>query len=717
LQEQLQAAQRRVQSAEKTGQERNAQIAKLRGELARTQALQKSREEQRVQKLRGQVDVYKGELAVMRQSVRYRLGDAFVRACIPSWDTLQLPFRVVALLRDGLRQRRARRDAEQSQPRPALPVSTATARPREDSAPMVSAAPQPPPAAIAGADLDRIPTLAEPFSSPPPELRRRSDLVLAAVTDEFSWEAWRYEAECYTFTPTTWRAALEARRPDLLLVESAWSGVGNSWYFQVRDLGQRGDVIKYYALPEIVAWCRAQGVPTVFYNKEDPPHFDVFLEAARQFDYVFTSDANCIEAYRRHLGHERVFSLPFAAQPRIHNPIMTGTRSGAVCFAGTWYANRHFDRQSDAEIILRPALDFDLHIFDRRAASGDPNFRWPDEFLPALRGSLPYAQMLAAYKRYRVFLNLNSVADSPTMFARRVFELLACGTPVISASSPGIAALLGADTVLLSDSAAQTRAHLERVLGDDSFREQLALRGQRKVFGAHTYTHRLQTILDTIGLPRDPMAAPALTMVAAVADPAEAASAWANYDRQAYPHKRLVMCATRADAVAHVPSLAGADANVSVLVIEGAQWGQVLGAAMAEAPGYVCALHPAHHYGPHYLTDYAHATLYVTEPALGKATHYEAQNGTLRVVKSGQEYRVVSGVNPWTLCLTRAHAQACAVQLAHAQTPEEWWNRSMRSLERLYSADRFNYVRRTEQPTGGDDANAAHAPALEPAVV
>src|SRR5690606_2893050 len=98
---------------------------------------------------------------------------------------------------------------------------------------------------------------------------------------------------------------------------------------------------------------------------------------------------------------------------------------------------RHSHRQDAAAVILRPALDFDLHIFDRMANAADPNYQWPRAFRSALRGNLPYAQMLSAYKRYKVFLNVNSVTNSPTMFARRVFELLACGTPVISSYSDG----------------------------------------------------------------------------------------------------------------------------------------------------------------------------------------------------------------------------------------------------------------------------------------
>ncbi len=74
-------------------------------------------------------------------------------------------------------------------------------------------------------------------------------------------------------------------------------------------------------LTALVAWCRDEGIPTVFWNKEDPPNYDRFIETARLFDQVFTVDAERIPDYQRDLGHDRVELLPFAAQPRIHNPV------------------------------------------------------------------------------------------------------------------------------------------------------------------------------------------------------------------------------------------------------------------------------------------------------------------------------------------------------------------------------------------------------------
>ena len=76
--------------------------------------------------------------------------------------------------------------------------------------------------------------------------------------------------------------------------------------------------------------------------------------------------------------------------------------------------------------------------------------------------------MIDVYKRHRVFLNVNSVTDSPTMFSRRVFGLLACGTAVISTESVGIEATFR-DLVPIVRTPDETAAQLKRLLDDDEY--------------------------------------------------------------------------------------------------------------------------------------------------------------------------------------------------------------------------------------------------------
>lgn len=637
----------------------------------------------RVRRLSRHVERLQAELREHQTGVRYRLGDAIVRAARPSRDTLLLPVRLVRLAVEGLRRSWFRRRQARLRKRANPPIagpSGATSRP------------------------DWL----APFAPAPRDLIVRKDLRIAGVMDEFSWRAWQFEADLFTFTPETWQEVLESRRPHLVLIESTWSGAGDQWYFQVRDLGRRPDLVRHYAIPDIIAWCRAHDVPTVFYNKEDPPNFDVFIDAAREFDYVFTSDANCIEDYRECVGHERVYALPFAAQPRIHNPVMTEPRTGSVCFAGTWYARRHPHRQADAHAILRPALGLGLEIFDRMADADDPDYRWPEEYRPAVRGALPYAQMLSAYKRYKVFLNVNSVTDSPTMFSRRVFELLASGTPVVSSYSLGIERLLGGDLVGMSRDEATTHALLERLLGDDQYRERLALRGQRKVFCDHTYTHRLDTILDAIGLDVARLAPPRLALLAVVHRPEHVAAALDHFNRQRYAAKTLILCVAQTRAVEAARRAANRQPSVSIVHEAQASWGRLLHQAIETTRAeFFAALNPSDHYGPHYLTDYANATRYVTEPVIGKSCYYAFDGTDVRVEGTG-EYCYGAVAYPWTLCLRRDKAVACARKLLSIQGAWAWWEQIMRDAGRLYSPDRFNYVRCAPPgPASENDANIA----------
>lgn len=326
------------------------------------------------------------------------------------------------------------------------------------------------------------------------------ELRVACVLDEMSYACFSPECRLSGVGRTTWREELEAQPPHLLLVESAWNGNGGAWQWAIASYPS-GPEQGLPSLRAMIDWCREHGIPTVFWNKEDPVHFDRFSEAAALFDHVFTTDADRIPAYEA-LGSEvlqSVGALPFAAQPRLHNPVgALGTRDGRPAFAGTYYRTRHEDRRGDLEMLLDVARPFGLVIYDRTRGSESDEFGFPDRFQSQIRGRLSYEETLAAYRRHSVFLNVNSVIDSPTACSRRVFELLACGTPVVSTPARAISTLLG-DAVTIAASPEEATAALERLLHDDEYRRTVSERGRRAVLGTHTYGERLWTILATAG--------------------------------------------------------------------------------------------------------------------------------------------------------------------------------------------------------------------------
>lgn len=467
----------------------NRQLDEVRAEKQR----RVEKLESRVARLEMDRDVARWRLESLKRRRWWRLAPALKGLIRRPWKLAAN----TAALRSALR------------PAPSLPRPTAkTPKPLAASGqppvsapePVPMAATEPPPAPAAAQTVVQVVTA--PISVvprvPDPAL---SELRLAVIADEMTEAGFGPECELIRFTPPTWMEALERRPPHLLFVESAWRGNAGSWEYKVGSYSYP-ESIGLPDLTALVSWCRHRGIPTVFWNKEDPVHFTKFKEAAALFDVALTTDADLVDTYTALPGVEGRVSaaLPFAAQPALHNPIgAMGGRDPRPVFAGTFYRNRHQDRQVQMEMLLDAALGFGLVIFDRMGGKVTESFGYPERFQSSILGSVPYAEMVEVYRRHKVFLNTNSVTTSPTMFSRRVFELLACGTPVVSTPSVGVAQMFG-DIVRVVDSRAAADKALHELLDDSAIWADTARRGIVRIAGEHLYRDRLRTIADAAGL-------------------------------------------------------------------------------------------------------------------------------------------------------------------------------------------------------------------------
>ncbi|MGI6137859.1 MAG: glycosyltransferase family protein [Candidatus Hydrogenedentales bacterium] len=442
-------------------------------------------------------------------------------------------------------------------------------------------------------------------------------LKMGVILDTFSYACFDPECRMISFRPDNWRQVLEAEPPDFLFVESAWQGNG-SWQTRIASYASPAG----NELDELLQWCNTKDIPTVFWNKEDPPNFDRFINAAVKFDYIFTTDENCVEAYRQRCGHDRVASLPFAAQPTIHHPVLKETRQDRVCFAGTYYADCFPERRRHMENMLGGSIIFGLDIYDRmfrHEGSDKARFLFPEQFQPYIRGKLSYESMLDAYRKYRVFLNVNSVYDSPTMFARRVFELLACGTPLVSTPSKGMEQIFGA-LVPQVKTESETRAALQPLMDDDREWMRRSALGIRRIMDGHCYRHRLQTVAQTLGLDAGAKdrAEDCVLLLTAAQHPERTAHELASQNR---PACAVYILNTGAEAEKQRACLLARGIAASVISLD-----QVIPCLSQEHPEASLALiHGAHSYGPSYLRDGMDALRYSNCGRSGLDSHFAAQ--------------------------------------------------------------------------------------------
>jgi spore maturation protein CgeB len=384
------------------------------------------------------------------------------------------------------------------------------------------------------------------FADPKKNIKFADRLRVALIADEFTTNSFSEEFQSIPIEPSNWRKYLEEHKPDILFCESAWSGPDpkrRPWKGQIYA-SKNFPKENRTALLEILLHCRREGIPTVFWNKEDPTHFTDrvhdFVKTAKEFDFVFTTAAECVESYKTEYGVSKAFALPFATNPRLFNPIETHARSSRVVFAGSWYAN-HVQRCKDMERILDTLLadGFELEIYDRYHGDTDPLHIWPERYQRYLKPSQPHDAMPGVYKSSRFGLNFNTVTQSSTMFARRVFELMSCNTLVISNYARGTAEMFGDLIVYADHDPNRLRSLTDTDI--DAIREQALC----KVLAEHTYRHRWLQILRDIGFPHQPREI-SVTAVCQVHQRSDAlgAIAWFQQHGLRMPGARLLLVAS-----------------------------------------------------------------------------------------------------------------------------------------------------------------------------
>jgi spore maturation protein CgeB len=531
----------------------------------------------------------------------------------------------------------------------------------------------------------------------------RPGVVAAVILDDFSQLALGYEWVQVCVTPQDWRDQLAANPVDVLFVESAWNGNGGTW-----RLAMTTDDGPSPQLRALVEHCRSAGVPTVFWNKEDPPNYDLFLGTARLFDHVFTVDAGRIPDYERDLGHSRIGLLPFGAQPRIHTPVRHGAgRVREVAFAGSYFADKHDERRAQMEHVLEPALPLGLEVFSRLAGR-DQRYQFPRAYAGALVGSLPYRRMLGAYTAYKVFLNVNSVTASPTMCARRLFELSAAQTPVLSGPAASIEPFFG-DTVRVTRSAEETTRELRALLQHEDYRDRLGLRAHRRVLDAHTYGHRVDTVLSMVGLDtrtRDV----GISAVVPTMRPGQVDHVLGFIAAQAHQDLELVLVTHGFEVdgadVRRRSELAGLDPSRVVVVARPSTdtLGACMNAGVEAASGrYVAKMDDDNVYAEHYLRDLVRAFDYTDAAVVGKWAEYAllTETGASLLRFPDAEHRYVDLVQGGTLLLESDLAKRLRFEDLPRRVDTTFLDKVRADGGRVYSTDRFNFVSvRASTPDG-----------------
>ncbi|OLT41902.1 glycosyltransferase [Serinicoccus sp. CNJ-927] len=525
----------------------------------------------------------------------------------------------------------------------------------------------------------------------------RRALRVGLIADEFTELCLRWEWDQTLLTPDRWQQQVEDL--ELVFVESAWNGNGGAWQYQLT-----GSKAPSEPLRELVEHCRARGIPTVFWNKEDPVHLEDFLDTARLFDWVLTSDADSVPRYVEELGHDRVAPMAFAAASWIHNPVRPrGRPARDIAFAGMYYRHRFPERRAQMDLLLgaahrvSPRMAPGLEIFSR-FLGGDERYQFPDEVTDRVRGSLTYTQMLSAYRDFKVFLNVSSVPESATMCPRRIFELSACTTPVVSTPTPAIEAYFAPEEMATVRDAREAELVLRGLVGNDEWRDRMGHLAARKVLTEHTYARRVDQVLERVGLQDASPTEPSVSVLCSTNRPHQLDHVLGSVAGQREFTPQLVLVTHGFEAPEDLPARAR-DLGITDLVRLAADpdltLGECLNRGVQAADGdLVAKLDDDDLYGPHYLADLRRALDFSGADVVGKRAHHLLlqSTGALMVRFGYYEHRFTDLVMGPTVMTRRELLQAEPFPPRTTGEDTHFLRRVLAGGGTIYAADRYNFI-------------------------
>lgn len=355
------------------------------------------------------------------------------------------------------------------------------------------------------------------------------DSKIGIICDQFYWDSICSAADFKYISPSVTEDELS--KLDCMLVVSTWTGLKNEEW---RGISTEHRPMRIRA-EEIIDICRKRKVPTIFYSKEDPPNYDLYVGLAQKCDFVFTSAAECIPDYKRDCGHDRVYAMKFCINPTVHNPVgmRYASKERNVIFSGSWM-EKYPHRCKDLDTIFTGILQSgrELNIVDRNyALRGNPMYRYPEKYRRFQSPAIDHASLMKVHKLFDWAVNINTVKDSATMFANRVYELQASGNLLLSNYSVGVSNLL--PTVFLVHESDEAARMLTNFTDEEVYERQVS--GVRRVMSGETCYDRISEMLSLAGIRKEVSRRRVLVIVDKMSDKVRA-----MFDRQSYGDKEIL---------------------------------------------------------------------------------------------------------------------------------------------------------------------------------
>lgn len=358
---------------------------------------------------------------------------------------------------------------------------------------------------------------------------KKLDVNIGIVADEFLYNSFDGLANFHYITRDNYKEYTD--KLDIFLLVTTWKGLNMEW----KGLGNPNIRKHRKDMFDILSHYQAHGIKTVFYSKEDPVNYDIFIELAKKCEYVFTTAEEVVANYKKDCKNENVDVLNFGINPMYHNPIgfKKFDKKKEILFSGSWYV-KYPHRIEDTQRIFDGVIDNndDLKIIDRNYDLKLERHFFPKKYVKYLSPAVDHGTLQGLHKLYDWAINLNSVKYSNTMFANRIYELQALGNIMLSNYSLGVNNKF--PNVFLINNRSEVKDILNGFTEEEKYQHQVY--GIRRVMSHETTYKRIIDILEMTNTPYKKE-----TQSIAVLVQNKTEKIQKMFDKQTYPYKDLIL--------------------------------------------------------------------------------------------------------------------------------------------------------------------------------
>lgn len=352
---------------------------------------------------------------------------------------------------------------------------------------------------------------------------------IGIIADEFLMNSYDGVANFIYITPDNYKDYIGEL--DLFLVVTAWKGLNMEW----KGLGNPNIRKKRNELFDIIETYKKQGTKIAFYSKEDPVNFDIFKELANKCEYIFTTCEEVIGKYKEYCQNDNVYVLKFGVNPTYHNPIgfKSVKKESKVIFSGSWY-KKYPHRINDMKMLFDGVIDSNLglKIIDRNYDLKLQQYFFPEKYLEYISPAIEHEYLQKTHKLFDWAINFNSVKNSNTMFANRIYELQALGNILISNYSVGVNNLF--PNVFIVNEKQEIKNIINNFTEEDVYKHQVL--GIRTVMSNETSYSRIDQLLNIVGIEHKFKKRSVLVVANKITDKVEE-----MFKRQSYEYKELLL--------------------------------------------------------------------------------------------------------------------------------------------------------------------------------